>query len=397
MPDSKTVARKGGQRALLSVLSLSVFFVGASEFMLAAMLNPLGAAFGTDTAQTTWLISSYALAYAIAAPVLGHLSDRVDRRRLLLIALLSFSVDGLGIAFAPSFEAAVALRIFGGLASAVIIPNALALIADAMPRARHASAMGAVMLGMTLGIASGPAIAGLLTSWLGWRAPFILAAAGCLAAFAIGRIAIPRTRAPVGAARAQGLQWLRRWPIVRPMLAKGLWNGTAVGAFLLSGEVLRQRYRLDVAGVGLSAAAFGIGLGIGNLSAGWLRRLAASEERALVCTTALLATAIGAFHFLALPLPVALACLAAWGAALGAGAPLSTTVLAHRAHHDKGAVLAAAETLNNVSILVFVPPASALLANGNGYLAAGVLMGGVVMGVGLSVWDALKAGHGPAV
>ena len=112
MPDSKTVARKGGQRALLSVLSLSVFFVGASEFMLAAMLNPLGAAFGTDTAQTTWLISSYALAYAIAAPILGHLSDRVDRRRLLLIALLSFSVDGLGIAFASGV---VADLLYGGV------------------------------------------------------------------------------------------------------------------------------------------------------------------------------------------------------------------------------------------------------------------------------------------
>ncbi|WP_205417478.1 MFS transporter [Trinickia diaoshuihuensis] len=65
----------------MSVLSMSVFFVGASEFMLSAMLNPLSVAFGTDSVHIAWLIWSYAFAYAIAAPFLGYLSDRIDRGR----------------------------------------------------------------------------------------------------------------------------------------------------------------------------------------------------------------------------------------------------------------------------------------------------------------------------
>lgn len=79
--------------------------------MLSAMLNPLSVAFGTNSVRITWLISSYAFAYAIAAPLLGYLSDRVNRSRLLLVALLSFAVDGIGIAFSPTFEIALALRI----------------------------------------------------------------------------------------------------------------------------------------------------------------------------------------------------------------------------------------------------------------------------------------------
>ena len=75
-----------------------------------------------------------------------------------MIALLSFAIDGVGvgIAFAPTLAIAVALRIFGKLASAVIIPTAFALKSKVIPRDRHASAMGAVMLGMTFGIALAP-------------------------------------------------------------------------------------------------------------------------------------------------------------------------------------------------------------------------------------------------
>jgi predicted MFS family arabinose efflux permease len=374
---------------LLSVLSMSVFFVGASEFMLSAMLNPLSVAFGTDSVHIAWLISSYAFAYAIAAPFLGRLSDRINRSRLLLIALLSFAIDGVGIAFSPTLEIAIALRIFGGLASAVIIPTAFALVSEVIPRARHASAMGAVMLGMTFGIALGPALAGLLTNWVGWRAPFLLMSTGCIVAFLIGAMAMPKRHTTIAMREAHGFRWLRNSNVTRPLLAKGLWNGTGVSAFLLSGEVLRQRYQLDVAYVGMSVTAFGIGLGIGNLSAGKLRRLTGSEERSLIVVTSVLIASIAAFNLLPLPVFGALLCLAAWGSALGAGAPSATTVLAERSGHDKGVVLATAETLNNVVILSVVPLASLTLASGTSATATAVFAVGLGTGAALTLYDAL--------
>ena len=389
MSSSKAIASTDNDRTLLSVLSMSVFFVGASEFMLSTMLNPLSVAFGTDSIGIAWLISSYAFAYAIAAPFLGYLSDRINRSRLLLIALLSFAIDGVGIAFAPTLEIAIALRIFGGLASAVIIPTAFALISEVMPRERHASAMGAVMLGMTFGIALGPALAGLLTNWVGWRAPFLLTSTGCIVAFLIGTVTMPKLHTAVATRETHGFRWLRNPNVMRPLLAKGLWNGASVSAFLLSGEVLRQRYQLDVVHIGMSVTAFGIGLGIGNLSAGKLRRLTGSEERSLIVVTSLLIASVAAFNLLPLPVFGALVCLAAWGAALGAGAPSATTVLAERSGRDKGVVLATAETLNNIVILSVVPIASAALASGMIAMATAVFLAGLGIGTALTLYDTL--------
>jgi predicted MFS family arabinose efflux permease len=391
---SEAIASADNERTLLAVLSMSVFFVGASEFMLSAMLNPLSDAFGTDPVHIAWLISSYAFAYAIAAPFLGYLSDRINRSRLLLIALLSFAIDGVGIAFSPTLGFAIALRIFGGLASAVIIPTSFALISEVVPRTRHASAMGAVMLGMTLGIALGPAIAGLLTTWVGWRAPFLLMSTGCIVSFLIGTATMHKRHTAVATRESHGFRWLRNPNVTRPLLAKGLWNGTGVSAFLLSGEVLRQRYQLDVAHVGMSVTAFGIGLGIGNLSAGKLRGLTGGEERSLIVATTLLIASVAAFNLLSLPMFGALICLAAWGAALGAGAPSATTVLAERSGHDKGVVLASAETLNNIVILSVVPIASMTLASGTIAMATAAFAVGLGIGAALTLYDALVGVRG---
>ena len=116
----------------------------------------------------------------------------------------------------------------------------------------------------------------------------------------------------------------------------------------------------------MTVTAFGIGLGIGNLCAGRLRRVCGREEISLVGTTSLLAAAIATFVLFPLSLAGSFGCLIAWGAALGAGAPSGTTILAERARGDKGMVLAFAETLNNVFIFGLLPAASALFDQGNG-------------------------------
>lgn len=371
----------------LLVLAMTIYFVGFTEFMLSSMLSPLAQAFRTSPAGASWLISSYACSYALAAPVFGYFSDRVNRERLLLVALLLFAVDGIGIVFAPSLEVAVGLRIFGGMASAALIPVAFALIADVVERERQAAAMGVVMLGMTLGIAAGPALAGILTDLYSWRMPFLFSFVGCLLAFAVGVRVMPRRMQHTVTTAQPGLSWLKNGAVLRPLIAKGAWNGTAVAAFLLSGQVLQQRYGFSASGVGLTVTAFGIGLGMGNLSAGWLRKLCGREEVSLVIVTVLVTMSISLFMLLPLPLLGSLACLTCWGAALGAGAPSSTVILAARAGADKGMVLAFAETLNNVAILCSVPLAMDRLMAGGPRSAMPILAVGLSIGLVLTLAD----------
>ncbi|MGJ0577912.1 MFS transporter [Xenorhabdus bovienii] len=171
---------------LLILFTMAVFFVGVTEFMLSSMFPPIAKAFNTSIDKVSLLISGYALSYALAAPILGYFSDKINKVKLLLVALLLFSMDGMAIAFSPTIEVAIFLRILGGIASAVIIPTVFSLVADMVPYKNQAGAMGGIMLGMTIGIAFGPALAGSLNDFIHWRSPFIFCAIGCFIIFFIG-------------------------------------------------------------------------------------------------------------------------------------------------------------------------------------------------------------------
>ncbi|CDG90026.1 MFS transporter [Xenorhabdus bovienii] len=355
-------------RFILPVLALAVFFIGTTEVMLSPMLKPLASAFRTTLDNVAWLVSGYALSYALAAPFFGWLSDRVNRRRLLLISLLFLMVDGLALTFAPNLSTAIGLRIFGGIASAALIPTTFALIAELFPRQKQVSAMGLVMLGMTAGIAGGPIFAGVLTELFDWRAPFLVNAAGCLLVFVLGRKCIP-IQAPVERIKHQMVtfksmfQWVCQKNLMIPLIAKGFWNGTAVSALILAGEVLRQHYEIGTGTIGISISTFGIGLGLGNLSVGMVKRLGLRDELILLLAIVLLSSATTAFMLMPLSLPFSLSCLIVWGSALGLAAPISTVILANRAKQHKGQVLAVSESLNNLVILLLIPIATMLMTH----------------------------------
>lgn len=388
-------ASRAIDRMFSPILSMALFFVGATEFMLSSMLSPLAQAFHSSPSKAAWLISSYAFSYALASPILGYVSDRMDRKKLLIIALALFSIDTLAIVLAPTLGMAMLFRVFGGIAAAIIIPTTFAIIAEVVPARHQSGAMGKVMLGMTLGIALGPALAGALSDIKGWRAPFVSVSVGCWLVFWMARRRLPVKIAPTHA-DSRSWAWLAQWRIVRPLLAKGAWNGTGVAGFLLSGEVLRRHYDFSPSQVGFAMAVFGVGLGAGNLSAGLWRRYFNRNENLLVCVLLMLALAMSSYMLLPLPLPGALLCLGLWGAALGLGAPVSTVVLANRAGSNKGMVLSFAETFNNITILASIPVTAKLLELAGSAAAMSVLAIGLAIGGSLTVLDSLLSKPRPA-
>ncbi|QLI97501.1 MFS transporter [Providencia rettgeri] len=219
---------------LLLLSAVAVYLVGTAEFMLSAILSPLATVFHVQADQITWLVSAYALAYTLAAPIIGFLSDRIDRRKIVLMALLLLSLDSLVIIFSPNLLTALVLRGFGGLASAALVPVIFALIADVISESKQATAMGSIMVGMTVGIITGPIIAGILVQYFAWYAPFIYTAIGCLVVFIIGLFTLPHSQKTVG--KKLSFKAIKHVGITRLILAKGLWNGVSVCIFLLAGE-----------------------------------------------------------------------------------------------------------------------------------------------------------------
>ncbi|ENU1227180.1 MFS transporter [Providencia rettgeri] len=347
---------------LLLLSAVAVYLVGTAEFMLSAIISPLATVFNVRPEQITWLISAYALSYTLAAPIIGFLSDRIDRRKIVLIALLLLSLDSLAIIFSPNLLIALVLRGFGGLASAALVPVIFALIADAVSERKQAAAMGSIMMGMTVGIITGPIVAGILVQYFAWYASFVYTAVGCLLVFIIALFTLPHSQKTIG--RKLSFKAIKHVGIVRFILAKGIWNGVSVCMFLLAGEILRQRSHLESVEVGSLMGLFGIGLLCGNGLVTKIEKLKISNNAKLVVIILIIMVTIILFLSGWLPLIGHGLCLAVLGGMLGLASPISTAMLARKSAENKGFILSISESVNNLVLLSALPIFSLFFSKG---------------------------------
>ena len=91
----------------LSWLSLGAFAIGTEGFMIAGLLPALARDLNVGLAAAGHLVTAFSLAYAIGAPVMAVLTARLERRRLLAVAMGSFTLANLLAALAPSYTAVV--------------------------------------------------------------------------------------------------------------------------------------------------------------------------------------------------------------------------------------------------------------------------------------------------
>jgi MFS family permease len=136
---------------------------------------------GSSTTHVVGLYALYNLVYAAASPVLGHLSDRLGRRRVMSWGLLVFAAVYVGFALAASPWQLWGLFAVYGLYTAATDGVGKALAVDLVPPAVRAGALG--LLGTVTGLAglAASVIAGALWSAVGPWAAFAYGAAGALA------------------------------------------------------------------------------------------------------------------------------------------------------------------------------------------------------------------------
>lgn len=143
------------------------------------------------------------------SPVLGVLSDKVGRRPIVLLSNVGTCIDYAILALAPNVWWLFVGRLLSG-ATTSSISVASAYIADATPEEKRASAYGMIGACFGVGFVVGPAIGGLLSSWLGLRAPFWVAGALSLVNFVYGYFVLPES---LQAQNRNEFSWKRANPL----------------------------------------------------------------------------------------------------------------------------------------------------------------------------------------
>ncbi|WP_324828850.1 MFS transporter [Qipengyuania zhejiangensis] len=181
---------------VVAVLMLLYMLSFVDRVLISLMIEPIKDEFRLSDTQVGLLVGfSFVLLYSVMGIPFGMMADRFDRRKLILVGVvgwsLATSVSGLAVGYVQLLLARTAV----GIGEAALSPAAISTIADRFRPHRLGIAVAIYSLGVTLGGGLAMAGGGLLIAWAnatritlplvgmlsGWR----------LALFSVGLLGIP--------------------------------------------------------------------------------------------------------------------------------------------------------------------------------------------------------------
>jgi MFS transporter, DHA1 family, multidrug resistance protein len=167
------------------LLGIALFFAIAATNILTPLLPNVRADLGISIATAGLVVSTYGFARLLTDLPSGFILDRVGERRLAAIGVVLLTTGSVLGALAPGVEWLIVARITSGLGSGLITTVALTALSWTAGPSNRGQVMSVFQLANNTGIAFYPLVGGAIGSLLGWRATFVVAAAGALIAGAI--------------------------------------------------------------------------------------------------------------------------------------------------------------------------------------------------------------------
>lgn len=225
---------------------LGITFIDILGFAILIPLMPYFVKhFGVGDIVVGLLFATFSFTQFIGSPIWGNVSDRIGRKRVLIVSQIGATIGWTMLAFAPTIGWVFVARIVEGLSGGNISVTQ-AYVSDLVEPERRARAFSYIGATFSGGLIFGPAFGGFLVDRYGFSAPFLAAAALQLITLIATIFFLPESRSkteePSAAGVAEILQSLRD-PRIAPVLwqklvySLGLYGWFSVFALIIAAQL----------------------------------------------------------------------------------------------------------------------------------------------------------------
>ncbi len=303
----------------LLVLALSSFAIGTTEFVIMGLLPEVAADLSVTIPQAGWLVTGYALAVALGAPIMAVSTAKLKRRSTLIMLMAFFIAGNLLCAIAPNYWVLMIARIVTALCHGAFFGIGSVVAANLVSEDRKARAVALMFTGLTLANVLGVPTGTAIGQAFGWRSTFWVVTAIGVVTIA-GLIAIlPRDKQETQSSILREIAALKNVRLWMALSVTIFFAASMFTLFTYIAPLLRNVTGISPEGVTWTLFLIGIGLTVGNLIGGKLAdwRLGAT----LVSVFAVIALTSAVFFYTSRFVIPAEITLFLWAAATFAAVP----------------------------------------------------------------------------
>ncbi|WP_175639057.1 MFS transporter [Metabacillus schmidteae] len=254
-------------RISLSVGWITLFLMGTDLFVVSPLLPFISEAYKVSASTTGWMITVFAVTYALSAPIFGWLSDKKGRRTLITFGLLLFAISNTLTAFSPSFLWMIISRILAGLSVASITPLIYAIIGDIAPPNRRGIWLSIIVSGHLTALWAGAPLGTILENFLGWRSIFVvMAIIGAILAVVNFKTWESSPKIDLTRNRLEG-NLLR---VLCSVSVTTIWAISMYTLYVYLGAALYSENKFSSSEIALAVTFYGVGAVLGSLTSGQL-------------------------------------------------------------------------------------------------------------------------------
>ena len=178
----------------LGAVAFALFMIMLDNTVVNVALPSIQRSLRAEISELEWIVSAYALTFAVLLLSGGKLADMFGRRRVFLLGLAVFALSSLLCGLAPDAHVLIAARAVQGVGAALMMPATLAIISATFPPKERGLAIGIWAGVSAMALAIGPLVGGLLTEHVDWSWIFYINVPIGALGIVAGRIIIQESR-----------------------------------------------------------------------------------------------------------------------------------------------------------------------------------------------------------
>lgn len=154
---------------VMAAVSMGTLLATIDGSIVNVALPSLVRELGTNFSTVQWVVLAYLLTLAVLLLSVGRLADIVGKKRIYVSGLALFTAGSLLCGLAPSIYFLIAFRVVQAVGAAMMLALGVAIITESFPPQERGKALGVGGTMVSIGIAVGPTLGGVILDLFSWH------------------------------------------------------------------------------------------------------------------------------------------------------------------------------------------------------------------------------------